>query len=83
MSLNIQDSNTLFAGGYYEEGDPTRLKLSFLRQTQREARNDACSSAEPPEHLVVVEFEVFSVDKVVPGSIRPAVKTEPKDPTYS
>ena len=59
--LNIQDSNTFFLGGYYEEGDPTRLKLSFPRQSRKEAAQDAAGSAEP--HQVVVEVEIFSVEK--------------------
>ena len=76
MALNIQDNSTLFAGGYYEQGDPHMLKLSFLRQSRQDAVNDANQSGEPAEHRVVVEMEITSLDRVAiappaPRRLRP------------
>jgi len=64
MALNIQDSSTLFAGGYYEQGDVHSLKLSHLRQSRQDAVMDAARSGEPVENRVVLELEVVSLDRL-------------------
>ena len=71
--MNINDSPTLYCGGYFEQGDPDKLRLLVPRQTETEAERDAAHTAEPAEWRVVVELEIVALERVA-GSNPPARK---------
>jgi len=72
--MNIQDNNTMYAGGYYEQGDPTRLRLGRLHQAEIDAEIEAHQFAEP--NMVVVQLEVVAVERVAPVGSKPKSRSQ-------
>lgn len=53
-----------YAGGYFEQGDPTKLRIHCIQKTKLQAIQFTCFSGEPADWRVVVGLQAVSIERV-------------------
>jgi len=64
--MDINNSPTLYAGGYYDRGIEENLILLPPRQSEIDAERDAILASDKPSWCVVVELEIVAVERITP-----------------